>query len=58
MNKGKVIFIVAMFVLGLTFSTGLAADLKDFKFGEILAMSGSGVLVRRDHGKGHRYRRG
>lgn len=42
MNKGKVIFIVAMLVLGLTFSTGLTADLKDFKFGEILAMSGSG----------------
>ena len=58
MNKGKVIFIVAMFVLGLTFSTGLAADLKDFKFGEILAMSGSGSWYGVTMERGTRYRRG
>ena len=42
MNKGKLVFWVTGLFLALIFSTGSAADLKDFKFGEILAMSGSG----------------
>jgi branched-chain amino acid transport system substrate-binding protein len=42
MYKAKSIVVLALLMVGLTFSTGFGADLKDFKFGEILAMSGSG----------------
>jgi branched-chain amino acid transport system substrate-binding protein len=42
MSKGKSVIILVLCIFGFTLSTGLAADLKDFKFGEILAMSGSG----------------
>ncbi len=42
MKKWKFIFVVALSFFGLIASTGVSADLKEFKFGLILAMTGSG----------------
>lgn len=42
MNQRKTIWAGALMLLGLTVSTGFSADLKEFKFGQILAMTGSG----------------
>ena len=42
MNQWKTILASVWLLVGLTFSTGFSAELKDFKFGEILAMTGSG----------------
>ena len=42
MKNGKFIGLIVLFVFMLSISTGSAADDKEFKFGEILAMTGSG----------------
>jgi branched-chain amino acid transport system substrate-binding protein len=42
MKKRGIILVVALSILGLISSTSLAQNLKDFKFGAILAMTGSG----------------
>ena len=42
MNRWKAIAVIAVLSLGLCISTGFSAELKDFKFGQILAMTGSG----------------
>lgn len=42
MNQWKTMWAGALLLLGLTVSTGFSADLKEFKFGQILAMTGSG----------------
>jgi branched-chain amino acid transport system substrate-binding protein len=42
MNLWKLILAIAVLSLGLCISTGFSAELKDFKFGQILAMTGSG----------------
>ncbi|MEJ2166542.1 MAG: ABC transporter substrate-binding protein [Desulfobacterales bacterium] len=42
MKNGKFIGLIVLFVFMVSISTGLAAADKEFKFGEILAMTGSG----------------
>jgi branched-chain amino acid transport system substrate-binding protein len=42
MKKRGIILVVALLILGLISSSSFAQDLKDFKFGAILAMTGSG----------------
>jgi branched-chain amino acid transport system substrate-binding protein len=42
MNQWKTICTAVLLLLGLTVSTVFSAELKDFKFGQILAMTGSG----------------
>ena len=42
MHRWRTILAIAALSAGLFVSTALSADLKDFKFGQILAMTGSG----------------
>lgn len=42
MKKRQYVLVIALSILGLMVSIGSANDLKEFKFGQILAMSGSG----------------
>ncbi|MBW1734465.1 MAG: ABC transporter substrate-binding protein [Deltaproteobacteria bacterium] len=42
MKKGKTLGLIVLFVFMISISMGFTADAKEFKFGQILAMTGSG----------------
>ena len=49
MKKGKSIGLTVLFIFMISIAMGFTADAKEFKFGQILAMTGSGSWLSLIH---------